>query len=179
MIQQQPKEDIKILIICALEKEFPPAHNPYKDITFYSGVGKTNATLKTVELIHKFSPDIIINFGTAGSCNPNLSGLIECGTFFDRDDSAKFNPDERIITDSDLYIISSGDNFVTKKIEGCDLVDMEAYSIAKACQKYNVQFKCFKYITDYVNTSSYIDWDMNISNGYLAFLKILKSYSRK
>ena len=36
----------KVLIVCALEEELPPEHNPYRDITFYTGVGKCNATLK-------------------------------------------------------------------------------------------------------------------------------------
>ena len=154
-----------------MEEELPLEHNPYRDITFYTGVGKCNATLKALELIYERSPTLIINFGTAGTCNDTLSGLVECGIFVDRDDSATFNNNARIITNPNLFTLSTGDNFVTSKIDKCDVVDMEAYCIAKACQKHQIKFKCFKYITDYVNEASRQDWNVNISRGYPIFLE--------
>ena len=166
----------KVVIVCALEEELPPAHNPYRDITFYTGVGKCNATLKVLELIYDKSPTLVINFGTAGACNENLSGLIECGVFIDRDDSAIFNINYQVITDSNLYTISTGDNFITEKVSDCDIIDMEAYCLAKCCEKYNTKFRCFKYITDYVNGTSKEDWQANIAKGYPIFLEKMNDY---
>ena len=58
----------KLLILCALEEELPPEHNPYKDITVYTGIGKVNATLEASKVAYGGSPaDCIINFGTAGA----------------------------------------------------------------------------------------------------------------
>ena len=169
-------------IVCALEEELPPEENPYSDETFYSGIGKINACILACNLVIKdnfYRPGptkLIINFGTAGSCNPDISGLVECGTFIDRDDSFKFNSNHKVVTDANLHTISTGDNFATGKTKGCDLVDMEAYAIARVCELYNIKFKCFKYITDYTNESSYEDWKGNISDGYPLFLEKMKEY---
>ena len=58
----------KLLILCALEEELPPEHNPYKDITVYTGIGKINATLEASKIAYGDSPpERIINFGTAGA----------------------------------------------------------------------------------------------------------------
>ena len=61
------------IFIAALKEETPNL----KDF-HYSGVGKINATIKIMELISKFQPNEIINYGTAGSTKQNLSGLVEC-----------------------------------------------------------------------------------------------------
>ena len=121
-------------------------------------------------------PKIVINFGTAGSCNRELSGLIECGVFTDRDDSSRFNKDSKIITDNTLTTISTGDNFITEKSEGCDLVDMEAYAIAKVCRISNTNFKCYKYVTDYVGSNSIQEWEDNVHKGFPLFLEKLDDY---
>ena len=160
----------KLLILCALEEELPPQHNPYSDFTTYTGIGKVNATIHALNAIYSLKPDTIINFGTAGACSKDISGLIVCGIFSDRDDTSKFN--EKFITTSpSLSHLSTGDNFVTSVVPDCDIVDMEGYAIAKVCSLNNINFKCFKYITDYVNQNSYKDWYNNVSKGYPLFLE--------
>ena len=72
--------------------------------------------------------------------------------------------------------MGSGDSFVKNLLnvmEGIDVFDMESYALAKVCSKFNVPFKCFKYITDNVNEKSSDDWKKNIANGILKFKKIL------
>ena len=54
------------IILVALENELPRNILPNEHIE-YTGVGKINAAIKTVEVIHKFNPDMIVNFGTACS----------------------------------------------------------------------------------------------------------------
>jgi adenosylhomocysteine nucleosidase len=161
------------VILCALEDELPPENNPYRDVTFYTGVGKVNAALAAAHIILFKKPKYVINFGTAGSCDKGLEGLIECGTFFDRDESSNFNSQGTIILDEALATISTGDTFVKESTGDCDLVDMESFAIAEACRRYKTSFKCFKYVTDYVDENSDEDWANNISNGYGLFLEEL------
>tara|TARA_R110000824_G_scaffold222740_3_gene410489 strand:+ start:2856 stop:3377 length:522 start_codon:yes stop_codon:yes gene_type:complete len=162
-----------LAILCALEEELPKDNNPYRDVTFYTGVGKVNAAIKTYEIIKELSPATIINFGTAGSCNHGLNGLVECGTFFDRDGVSQFTGENRIITKPHLPTLSTGDSFVTEGREGCDLVDMEGYAIADICQRNQTNFICVKYVTDYVNNNSLSDWSNNVSSGHALFIEWL------
>ena len=70
----------KKIILVALEEELPKSTLPGFHIE-YTGVGKINASLKTAEVIQKFSPELIINYGTAGGLAKNLHGLVEVSHF--------------------------------------------------------------------------------------------------
>ena len=50
-----------------------------------------------------------------------------------------------------------------------DVVDMEAYAIAKVCMLENIEFKSFKYISDNANDNANIDWNENLALGAKAF----------
>ena len=67
-------------IIVALKKE---VGNLSGYDVYYSGCGKVNATISTMEAISA-GAKTIINYGTAGAVG-NLSGLIEPTGFVDRD----------------------------------------------------------------------------------------------
>ena len=46
-------------------------------------------------------------------------------------------------------VCGTGDTFATARSKiDCDIVDMEAYAIAKFVKKYEVEFLCYKYISD-------------------------------
>jgi len=133
------------------------------------GVGKINAAYNTLKLINKYKPKIIINYGTVGAINHDLSGIIECTKFYQRDMDATelnfklgetpFDEINEIIISNDGYSCGSGDNFVNEKIQmKVDVVDMEAYAIAKVCKLENIQFKCFKYISDNADKEASLDW---------------------
>ena len=100
---------------------------------------------------------------------------MECGIFVDRDDSSRFN-EEALITNPKLLRLSTGDGFVTSTVKECDVVDMEAYAIAKVCHVNGIYFTCFKYISDYVSKNSYSDWRDNVSRGYPLFLEKVNDY---
>ena len=72
------------IILVALENELPQNILPDKHIE-YTGVGKINAAIKALEVIQKFNPDIIVNYGTAGSLKNNINGLHEVSIFKQRD----------------------------------------------------------------------------------------------
>ena len=145
------------------------------------GVGKINATLKTYELINKFKPNEIINFGTAGALNKNLRGIIECTRFYQRDMDCRglldfklgetpFDKINEIIISKSGYSCGTGDNFVTEKIEmDLDVVDMESYAIAKVCIIKNVNFRCFKFISDNADKNADSDWNENLKIAALKF----------
>jgi len=173
------------LLIIALKEELPRNLLPEFNIE-YCGVGKINATYKALEIISKYEPKLIINFGTAGSLRKNLLGLHEVSHFFQRDMDATalgfkigVTPfEERSVIDFGRTGLScsSGDNFVSSPPElKTDLVDMEAYAIAKVCLLKNVQFMCFKYVSDNADESASKNWKANASLGATAFKDMIKN----
>tara|TARA_B100000780_G_scaffold158127_1_gene110596 strand:- start:288 stop:812 length:525 start_codon:yes stop_codon:yes gene_type:complete len=144
------------------------------------GVGKINATYNTLSLINTHKPKIIINYGTAGAINNKLKGMVECTKFFQRDmdvtglgfklGETPFDKIKEIIFSENGYSCGSGDSFVNKKIDmKVDIVDMEAYAIAKVCKLQNINFRCFKYISDNADENSRKDWNRNLKLGAKAF----------
>jgi adenosylhomocysteine nucleosidase len=55
-----------------------------------------------------------------------------------------------------------------------DVVDMESYAIAKACAKYNVEFVCWKYISDQANQDAHNDWQQQVAQGQSHYISKLK-----
>jgi adenosylhomocysteine nucleosidase len=51
-----------------------------------------------------------------------------------------------------------------------DVVDMEAYAIAKACVRNKIEFRCFKYITDQADEQAHDSWKQSVSNGEKFFI---------
>ena len=146
----------------------------------HTGVGKINATYSTLKLIGIYKPKIVINFGTVGAINNNLKGIIECTKFYQRDMDVRdldfklgetpFDTIKEIINSENGYSCGTGDNFVNQKIDmQVDVVDMEAYAIATVCKLENIEFKCFKYISDNADKNAHIDWNENLTLGAQAF----------
>jgi adenosylhomocysteine nucleosidase len=150
----------------------------------HTGVGKINATYNTLRLINIHKPKIVINYGTAGAINTKLKGIIECTKFYQRDMDVRslglklgetpFDNVKEMIISENGYSCGTGDSFVNKKIDmRVDVVDMEAYAIAKVCKLENIEFRCFKYITDNADKNSNIDWNENLALGINAFSKFI------
>ena len=177
----------KYIIICALKNE---AKNLKKFAPIiYCGVGKINSTIKTFDAIKKYSPDLVINFGTCGSLKKNICGLKKISTFIERDmDCRKLGFDMGIVPFSKQkklpkkngIVLGSGDNFLTNKknLEGLkinlDLIDMEGFSIKKTCDFLDVKFLCYKYISDNCDKNSKNSWEENINKGEKLFIEILE-----
>ena len=163
------------LIIIALEAEAPTMSKEWDNV-FFTGVGKVNAAIKTSALIEKYNPLTVWNFGTAGGINPDCIGLVEIKKFVQRDmKCCEFGfeigqtpfEDGKVISFGDGYTCSTGDNFVSDpNLEiPADVVDMEAYAIAKACQYHSVDFRCFKYISDSADENASKEWHETVANG--------------
>ena len=189
-----------ILIVSALEVETQGQLEDYR--VLYTGVGKVNATLELTKVLQKAHlhylpkmPELVINYGTAGSRELPIGELVDCTTFTQRDmdvsgmgfmkgqtpfenlvpiildyDHVQFNPIGKKLR------CGTGDNFVqTDKDTYSDVFDMEAYALAKVCYHYDINFISFKYITDNADEHSAGDWVDNCSDGVRKFKKKILS----
>lgn len=163
------------IVIMALRDEAPDLSS--NSNIFFSGIGKVNAAALAAELIQRYQPSRIINMGTAGGITVG-TGLWQATRFVQRDmQCVKLGcrPGETpfestpVVLDlgGDGLICSTGDNFVTDpNLEiAADLVDMEAYAIAKVCWQQGVTFECYKWVTDQANSDASQDWSDMMSSG--------------
>ena len=183
--------DKKTLIVCALEVETQGQLDDYD--VLYTGVGKVNATFELTRKFGKYGSyipyDMVINYGTAGSRKIKKKTLVDCTKFIQRDmdvtglgfmrgetpfeqdppfviqqQNVEFNPIGRNAT------CGSGDNFAEDKSQYYgEVVDMEAYALAKVCYLYDVPFISFKYITDGADEQAHEDWEANLADGIVEF----------
>ena len=173
----------RILIVSALRQELSDI-----DDVLYTGVGKVNATYKLTELLTRVYGkdrfDLVINYGTAAS--KTYSGLVDCTKFIQRDMDATpmglkigetpFDKEPSMIDFSHIknpigkiLTCYTGDSFVTD-IQYMDVVDMEAYALAKTCRNFRKDFVSYKYISDDGNAD---DWEKNCGKGTKEFKKLL------
>ena len=169
------------IFVAALKEE-----TPVLNFFHYTGVGKINATYNLTKLIQSHKPKEVINFGTAGAMNKNLKGIVECTHFYQRDmdvtalmdfkiGQTPFDSINEIIISKRGYSCGTGDSFVTGSMPlQVDIVDMEAYALAKVCLLEKIKFRCFKFISDYADESANINWLENCKNGSKLFEHKLK-----
>ena len=187
----------KILIVCALEIETQEKLKDYD--VLYTGVGKVNATFTLTRKFGKLGSyipySLVINYGTAGSRKIKKGKLVDCTKFIQRDMDVtglgfmrgetpfEDDPPITIETPKDVFnpigrraTCGSGDNFVEDKTNYYgEVVDMEAYALAKVCYQYDVPFISFKYITDGADEQAHEDWESNLADGIEVFMnKVLK-----
>ena len=186
----------KPLIVVALKKEAEDLLVNHDLDVIYSGVGKINATYcLTKELVQRkidnCLPDMVINYGTAGSTYLEKGSIYVVDKFIQRDmdvtplgfdlSVTPFEDYPQQLTfsnnlDSEL-VCATGDNFEIKKLNlDYDLVDMESYALAKVCFFEKINFLSVKYISDNANQSAASDWKSNVSLGENLFLNWYKSY---
>ena len=69
---------------------------------------------------------------------------------------------------------ATGDSFINSdEMHTGDVVDMEAYSLAKVCNKYQIPFISFKYISDNAGNDAEKDWIKNCNIGEGLFKTIV------
>ncbi len=134
-----------------------------------------NAALNGSEYVARYKPMNLINFGAAGALNPELSGLLEVTQFFQRDMDARdigfalgqtpFEEAPCLSAQGHGLSCGTGDSFVTARPElQTDLVDMEAFALAKLAQIAGIHFSCFKYVSDQADENSPSAWKDNLAN---------------
>ncbi len=173
------------IIFIALQEE-APAFAAYKNVVF-TGVGKVNASAIAAETIERYQPKRVFNFGTAGGITVG-TGLYRVGKFVQRDmqclklgaqpGETPYEATGVVLNLSEGLTCSTGANFITDpNLEiPADLVDMEAYAIAKICSRRQIEFHCYKFVSDSANEHAYRDWHEMISSGQQHYLNKLKEF---
>lgn len=168
----------------------------------YTGVGKVNAAYAlTKELATRHAakrmPARVLNLGTAGSRRFATGSLVACNQFVQRDmdvtplgfkhgetpfeDGPVMIELPQLFADLEHGICGSGDSFVTGELPiACDVLEMEAYALAKVCQREALPFAAVKYITDGADESAAMDWQERLrhaAESFARFIEGLKSGS--
>ena len=58
--------------------------------------------------------------------------------------------------------------------DACDVVDMEAYALAKVCHVEGTAFACAKYISDGADHAAAADWQANLHRAADRFLALYR-----
>lgn len=182
-----------VALIIALPDEAYGIENIKGVTTYISGVGKVNSAIATFKAIERGATKII-NYGSAGLVSDIdiVNKLVEPDIIIQRDmlteplaprgvtpfEEGELSGSLTLPTHSDITL-GTGDSFVQGVDEwyryaNIDIVDMEAYSIYKTCRKFNINFKCYKWVTDFADENAKKDWAQNVSSGNLEFNKKLK-----
>jgi adenosylhomocysteine nucleosidase len=189
-----------ILVVVALEVETQDCFAREAIPVLYTGIGKVNATYALTKKLAEYrtaslpSP-IVVNFGTAGSRKHGRGTMLECTRFVQRDMDVSglgfqvgVTPFENVPTELTTIATfhglqqgtcSSGDSFETRGIaHECDVIDMEAYAVAKVCWFEKVRFACAKFVTDGADHTASNDWQSSLQDAAKAFLSLYLSIER-
>ena len=186
-----------VLIVSALEVETQGKLDDWKPHNLLiTGVGKVNAAYYLTRRLavegsinYDARLNLVINYGTAGSRKIKKKTLVDCTKFIQRDmdvtglgfmrgetpfedtppitiqSTSEFNPIGRKAT------CGTGDSFVEDRSQYYgEVVDMEAYSLAKVCHHFDIPFISFKYITDGADEQAHEDWEANLADGIEEFI---------
>jgi adenosylhomocysteine nucleosidase len=176
----------KMLIVMALPQESDGLiekvieKNGNQAVLIYTGVGLISAAQKTTEAILKFQPVSVLNLGTAGSRKFSISQLIECTEFIYRGETSYMIKNKHKVdplTNLSRAICASADHVdMNENALKYEVMDMEAYAIAKVCEEYNVRFNSIKYVTDSSDETMLQDWKVNLKHGATALQKFLHDF---
>lgn len=163
----------------------------------YTGVGKVNAasTLarRLAELRCVGQPaSLVLNLGTAGSRTITAHSLVACRHFRQRDMDVSglgfapgvtpFDDAPAVLEFPEVFsrlphaICSSGDSFATHlHAVDADVVDMEAFALARVCHAEGVRFACAKYITDGADSDAAAHWEAALAAASRSFAALYAS----
>jgi adenosylhomocysteine nucleosidase len=184
------------LVVMALPLEGRQVFEQSGIPVLYTGVGKVNAALTLMRALpllrtaHR-PPPRVVNFGSAGSRRFPTGTVVACTTFHQRDMDVSglgfepgvtpFEETPSVLTFpvpfADLPAVScgTGDSFETgERAARCDVVDMEAYALAKVCHLEAVTFACVKYVSDGADHAAAADWQANHHRAADIFLDLYR-----
>jgi len=185
-----------ILIAMALPAEGAGRFEAAGIPVLYTGVGKVNAAIVLTRRLAELARDggqlpLVVNFGTAGSAQLPAGTLVACRRFADRDmdvGALGFAPGvtpfdalppviefPAAFPDLPDAVCGSGDSFATARHGvDCDVVDMEAYALAKACSVAGAPFACAKYVSDGADEHAAEHWKANVAGAADRFLALYR-----
>ena len=167
----------------------------------FTGLGKVNAAAALARRLAERrvvgqAPKLVVNFGTAGSRRFNTHELIACDRFVQRDmdvsplgfarghtpfdDHGGELGFEAVFTGLPAGVCGTGDSFETGPAAvACDVVDMEAYALAKVCRLEGLPFACAKFITDGADHTAADDWASNLPRAAEGFRRLAEALLRR
>jgi len=163
----------------------------------YTGVGKVNAAATLARRLAQMRcagdpMPLVVNLGTAGSRGVPAHSLVACNRFSQRDMDVSgmgfapgvtpFDSIPPVIEFPPLFEhlpqlhCSTADSFATHlhSVDG-DVVDMEAFALARVCVTENVRFACAKYITDGADSDSAAHWEAALDSAARGFAALYQS----
>lgn len=182
------------LLVMALELEAQErfANEP----VLFTGLGKVNAayrlTRRLTEERAAGRKPLVVNFGTAGSrCYPTGT-VVACRRFVQRDMDVRelgfglgvtpFEDTPSQLEFGEIFrglphaVCATADRFETlDHAPEWEVIDMEAYALAKVCTLEGVDFACAKFITDGADASASNDWQANLPRAAEAFVALYES----
>lgn len=182
-----------IVVLTAIDTELNKARAPEGVEVIYTGVGKVNAASIATLAVMALQPKLIINYGTAGKIAHIHNGLVEVAHTVQRDMEAMplaprgrtpFAPEmDRLSSGHGTVVCGTGDSFVTSvdpwlAENNIDIVDMELFAIAHVCQRHNVPWRAFKFITDAADENAADHWNENVAGGEDLFWEVMKDIGR-
>lgn len=166
-----------------------------------SGIGKVSAALATQAAIDRFSPEYVLNFGTAGGLGDrvkacefyavkrccqhdfDLSDIDDVARGYIQDYDAVYFPAETKGLCLTEVSLATADRFTHKENDlaavadmGCDLTDMEGCAIAQVCLSDGVKFYCIKAVSDVIGSGTQgEDYNANVKKIAEKFPAVIKN----
>lgn len=184
----------KPLIVMALPQESGGRLEAVGAELLYTGVGKVNAAATLARWLAEIRVSgrplpLVINMGTAGSRSLPSHTLVACNRFAQRDMDVTglgFEPGVTPFDETPAVIefppvlpalpqrtCSTADSFATHqhRVDG-DVVDMEAFALARVCVSERARFGCVKYVTDGADADSAAHWQAALDAASRAFERV-------
>jgi adenosylhomocysteine nucleosidase len=188
------------LIVMALQVESQGLFERGGVAVLYTGLGKVNAALSLMRALRDYrhagqQPPLVLNFGTAGSQHLRTGTLVGCHQFVQRDMDVSaigfplgMTPFEELPARLEFPVVfselpqalcGSGDSFETGVARlHCEVIDMEAYALAKVCLLEQAGFGCAKFVTDGADGAAAGDWQRNLPPAAEAFWALYRRHRR-
>ena len=185
-----------LLVVMALREESQGEFERAGVPVLYTGVGKVNAahalTRRLTELRAAGAAMAhVVNFGTAGSNVHPTGTLLCCRAFEQRDmdvtplgfargvtpyDESPARIEHAVMIEGlQVGVCSTADSFETGgHTVAADVMDMEAYALAKVCWLEQVKFSSVKYVTDGADHAAAADWRANMARAAVEFVRVYR-----
>ena len=185
-----------VLVVMALPEEGGAHLIEAGANVLYTGLGKVNAAYRLTKHLYHTKPKLVLNFGTAGSKLFKRGELVAANRFLQRDmdvsplgfkafstpfeNTPVFLEFEKVFTDLPNATVGTGDSFETNhNNDRGELVDMEAYALAKVCYFENLHFACVKLVSDGADDSASSDWQEIVAKAPQIFVDIYSKLVKK
>jgi adenosylhomocysteine nucleosidase len=157
------------LVVVAIGTE--AAHLQHLDVVL-TGIGKVSAAVAVTRAIAEHRPSFVLNVGTAGALRDGLEGAHRIGRVLEHDVDHAFlrtltgedSVGEIELDPAETTTLASGDAFISDPAvrlalgERADLVDMEGFAVARACQTAGVECRMVKVVSDTASEDAARSW---------------------